>query len=119
MIDFSKFLDGDERQRQETAQAILHGFQDAGFIYLKNVPISSKTRKHVFETSAKFFKLPMIFCPKRIQESRTQILLIEFMCAFFRVLTSWRFTGLHKTWSYEGWQGLRICDGRVWCDFEQ
>ncbi len=58
MIDFSKFLKGDEAQRRETAEAVLHGFQTAGFIYLKNVPISPETRRHVFETSAKFFELP-------------------------------------------------------------
>lgn len=58
MIDFNKFLKGDETQRKETAKAILHGFQTAGFIYLKNIPITPETRKHVFETSARFFRLP-------------------------------------------------------------
>lgn len=55
MIDLSKFLHGDATQRKETAKAILSGFQNAGFIYLKNLPISPETRKHVFGTSAKFF----------------------------------------------------------------
>jgi len=59
LIDLSKFLDGDEAQRLETATAILHGFQTAGFIYLKNVPISRETRQRVFETSAKFFEQPL------------------------------------------------------------
>ncbi|KAJ9154724.1 Clavaminate synthase-like protein [Pleurostoma richardsiae] len=59
LIDFSKFLEGDEQQRRETAQAILHGFQTAGFIYLKNLPITPEKRKHVFDTSAKLFKLPL------------------------------------------------------------
>lgn len=59
MIDFSKFLAGDERQKQETAKAILHGFQTAGFIYLSNIPITEETRTHVFETSAKFFDQPL------------------------------------------------------------
>ncbi|KAM7191410.1 hypothetical protein V8F20_009337 [Naviculisporaceae sp. PSN 640] len=59
LIDFSKFLDGDETQKLETAKAILHGFQTAGFIYLSNIPIAPQTRKHVFDTSAKFFKLPI------------------------------------------------------------
>ena len=58
MIDFSKFLDGDESQKKETARAILHGFQTAGFIYLKNIPIASDVREHVFAKSADFFKLP-------------------------------------------------------------
>jgi len=58
LIDFSKFLDGDEAQRLETAKAVLRGFQTAGFVYLKKVPITAETRKHVFETSARFFELP-------------------------------------------------------------
>lgn len=58
LIDFSKFLEGDETLKLETAKAILHGFQTAGFIYLKNIPIQPDFREHVFNTSAKFFKLP-------------------------------------------------------------
>src|SRR3569833_1631373 len=56
LIDFSKFLGGSEAERRETAKAILHGFQTAGFIYLKNVSITAATRKTVFGTSAKFFE---------------------------------------------------------------
>ncbi|KAI1826224.1 thymine dioxygenase [Xylaria intraflava] len=59
LIDFSLFLNGTAEQRRETAQAILHGFQTAGFIYLKGLPITPEYRKHVFETSAKYFRLPM------------------------------------------------------------
>ncbi|KAK3332497.1 hypothetical protein B0T19DRAFT_439331 [Cercophora scortea] len=59
LIDFSKFLDGDETQKIETAKAILEGFQTAGFIYLKNIPITAETRSHVFGTSAKLFRLPL------------------------------------------------------------
>lgn len=55
LIDFSKFLSGSPSQRKETADAILRGFQTAGFIYLSNLPIVSATRKHVFDTSARFF----------------------------------------------------------------
>jgi isopenicillin N synthase-like dioxygenase len=55
LIDFSKFLHGDDAQKQEVARAILHGFQTAGFIYLSNIPISEETRSHVFGTSARFF----------------------------------------------------------------
>lgn len=55
LIDLSKFLNGDAAQRKETADAILSGFQTAGFIYLKGLPIAPSTRKHVFDTSAKFF----------------------------------------------------------------
>ncbi|KAK0621239.1 thymine dioxygenase [Bombardia bombarda] len=59
LIDFANFLEGDESQKVETAKAILDGFQTAGFIYLKNIPITSETRTHVFGTSAKLFKLPL------------------------------------------------------------
>ncbi|CAN8097156.1 unnamed protein product [Discula destructiva] len=55
LIDFSKFLNGAASQRKETADAILKGFQTAGFIYLSNLPISPETRKHVFDTSANLF----------------------------------------------------------------
>ncbi|KAI0603564.1 hypothetical protein F4775DRAFT_588083 [Biscogniauxia sp. FL1348] len=58
LIDFSAFLNGNPEQRKQTANAILHGFQTAGFIYLKGLPITSEYRKHVFETSAKYFRLP-------------------------------------------------------------
>ncbi|KAK3375492.1 hypothetical protein B0H63DRAFT_280951 [Podospora didyma] len=59
LIDFSKFENGDDGQKLETAKAILNGFQTAGFIYLKNIPITAETRAHVFGTSAKFFRLPL------------------------------------------------------------
>ncbi|OIW33306.1 thymine dioxygenase [Coniochaeta ligniaria NRRL 30616] len=59
LIDFSKFLHGDESQKQEIAKAILHGFQTAGFIYLSGLPITEETRTHVFGTSAKFFDQPL------------------------------------------------------------
>ncbi|KAK5652482.1 hypothetical protein OQA88_10384 [Cercophora sp. LCS_1] len=57
LIDFAKFQHGDEAQKLETARAILEGFQTAGFIYLKNIPITPETRTHVFGTSAKLFEL--------------------------------------------------------------
>jgi isopenicillin N synthase-like dioxygenase len=59
LINFSKFLNGDEAQRKEVAEAILHGFQTAGFIYLSDLPISEETRSHVFGTSAKYFEQPV------------------------------------------------------------
>jgi isopenicillin N synthase-like dioxygenase len=57
LIDFSKFLTGDANERQSTAEAILHGFQTAGFIYLKNHPIPAATLRQVFARSADFFAL--------------------------------------------------------------
>lgn len=58
LIDFSAFLNGNPEQRKETAKAILDGFQTAGFIYLKGLPIDAASRQHAFETSAKYFRLP-------------------------------------------------------------
>ena len=58
LIDFSKFLSGSEAERSETAKAILAGFQDAGFIYLKNHPINLDILKHIFSMSANFFDQP-------------------------------------------------------------
>lgn len=57
LIDFSKFLNGNETQRTDTAKAIVNGFQTAGFIYLSNTPIRPEVRKHVFDISAKLFTL--------------------------------------------------------------
>ncbi|KAJ2892408.1 Clavaminate synthase-like protein [Zalerion maritima] len=59
LIDFGKFLCGTADDKKETANQVLNGFQNAGFIYLKNTPITPSFRSHVFNTSAKFFKLPM------------------------------------------------------------
>ncbi|KAK3897286.1 hypothetical protein C8A05DRAFT_39165 [Staphylotrichum tortipilum] len=58
LIDFSKFLTGGPTQKLETAQAILAGFQTAGFIYLSNIPIPAATRADIFARSASFFRLP-------------------------------------------------------------
>ncbi|KAM0275102.1 hypothetical protein ACHAQH_007539 [Verticillium albo-atrum] len=58
LIDFSAFLNGDAAQRQATAREILHGFQTAGFIYLKNHPITQPTLARTFAASASFFTQP-------------------------------------------------------------
>ncbi|KAM5351424.1 hypothetical protein ACJ41O_004147 [Fusarium nematophilum] len=58
LIDFSRFLSGTPSERSETAKAILHGFQTAGFIYLKNHPVSAEELKHAFSMSARFFDQP-------------------------------------------------------------
>ncbi|KAF2733962.1 Clavaminate synthase-like protein [Polyplosphaeria fusca] len=55
LIDFSSFLSGDAASKKATAQAVLEGFQGAGFIYLKNHGISPDTVSTVFSNSAKFF----------------------------------------------------------------
>lgn len=57
LIDFSSFLStADEATKRTTAQAILDGFQKAGFIYLRNHGIRSSQIKEAFSESAKFFK---------------------------------------------------------------
>lgn len=56
LIDFSAFVSGDETTKRTTAQAILSGFQNAGFIYLKNHPIPKSAVQKTFAESAKFFK---------------------------------------------------------------
>ncbi|KAF4953720.1 hypothetical protein FSARC_12326 [Fusarium sarcochroum] len=59
LIDFSRFLSGTPSERSDTAKAILHGFQSAGFIYLKNHPVLSNDLKHAFDLSARFFDQPL------------------------------------------------------------
>ncbi|EHK99383.1 putative Sexual differentiation process protein isp7 [Glarea lozoyensis 74030] len=55
LVNFSHFLHGTPSQRLSTAQAILHGFQTAGFIYLTHTPIPPSTLQTTFKTSASFF----------------------------------------------------------------
>ncbi|KAK5167705.1 uncharacterized protein LTR77_007404 [Saxophila tyrrhenica] len=59
LIDFSSFISGDEANIRSTAQQILSGFQNAGFIYLKNHPITKPTVQTTFDLSAKFFARPL------------------------------------------------------------
>jgi len=56
LIDFGKFLHGTPHERDETARAILLGFQTAGFLYLKNYDIDLPVIDNAFATSADFFK---------------------------------------------------------------
>ncbi|USW50428.1 Putative oxoglutarate/iron-dependent dioxygenase, non-hem dioxygenase domain-containing protein [Septoria linicola] len=56
LIDFSAFLQGDALTKRSTAQAILSGFQRAGFIYLKNHGIARDKVQGAFSQSAKFFE---------------------------------------------------------------
>ncbi|KAM0436839.1 hypothetical protein ACHAPT_002552 [Fusarium lateritium] len=59
LIDFSLFLKGSPLERGETAKAILHGFQTAGFIYLKNHDIPAQSLQRAYALSARFFDQPM------------------------------------------------------------
>jgi isopenicillin N synthase-like dioxygenase len=58
LIDFAQFLSGDAAAKQATAKAVLEGFQNTGFIYLKNHGISPSTVSTVFANSASFFARP-------------------------------------------------------------
>jgi isopenicillin N synthase-like dioxygenase len=58
LVDFSLFLNGTPAQRTAAAQSILHGFQNAGFIYLTNHSIPLQTVSHTFSASASFFARP-------------------------------------------------------------
>ncbi|KAH7068051.1 hypothetical protein BKA63DRAFT_521032 [Paraphoma chrysanthemicola] len=58
LIDFGLFLSNDPDAKKATANAVLEGFQNAGFIYLKNHGISPATVSTVFSHSAKFFARP-------------------------------------------------------------
>jgi len=58
LVDFSLFLHGTPSERLSTAKSILHGFQSAGFIYLKNYSVPNPVVQNTFSTSAKFFTRP-------------------------------------------------------------
>lgn len=58
LIDFSAFLTGDAATKKSTAQAILAGFQTAGFVYLSKHGVSEDVLERTFAESAKFFKRP-------------------------------------------------------------
>ncbi|EMC97924.1 hypothetical protein BAUCODRAFT_573968 [Baudoinia panamericana UAMH 10762] len=56
LIDFASFTNGDAATRRTTAQAILSGFQTAGFIYLRNHGVPKADVETAFAESARFFK---------------------------------------------------------------
>src|SRR5438045_3407146 len=58
IVDFGSFLNGNEREKNETAKEILDGFTSSGFIYLGNTGLSKDSVSNVFSWSKKFFKLP-------------------------------------------------------------
>lgn len=59
LIDFGTYLHAtDASEKQKTARAVVAGFKDVGFIYLKNHGISDSTVSDVFSQSAAFFSLP-------------------------------------------------------------
>lgn len=58
LIDFSAFQSIDQSTKKSTAQAVLHGFRTAGFIYIKNHGIPQTAVENTFAESAKFFARP-------------------------------------------------------------
>ncbi|KAF2758835.1 Clavaminate synthase-like protein [Pseudovirgaria hyperparasitica] len=58
LIDFSHFTSGTASEKKAAADAVLKGFQQAGFIYLKNHTIPLPDVENAFNYSAKFFARP-------------------------------------------------------------
>ncbi|KAI0832597.1 Clavaminate synthase-like protein [Trametes gibbosa] len=59
LIDFGKYLNASSiAEKEQTAQDIVRGFTEVGFIYLNNHGIPQETVQQAFEQSAEFFKLP-------------------------------------------------------------
>ena len=67
LIDFSHFLHGTAEEKQACAKAIVSGFKDAGFIYLKNHGIPEEAVKDLFQ------KVPFVY-------SKAQALFQEIPC---------------------------------------
>ncbi|KAK7529179.1 hypothetical protein IWX49DRAFT_595772 [Phyllosticta citricarpa] len=58
LIDFEVFHSGDDEKRLETGRRIVNGFQEAGFVYLKNIPIPEWAVETTFKHSSQFFARP-------------------------------------------------------------
>jgi len=58
LVDFSLFLHGSPKDKRIAAEGMTSGFQNAGFVYLKNHGIPKETVSRVFSESAKFFARP-------------------------------------------------------------
>ncbi|KAH8094883.1 Clavaminate synthase-like protein [Cristinia sonorae] len=59
LIDFSKFSGAiSQAEKRRTADEIVNGFKNVGFIYLDKHGIPEATIQNVFRKSADFFKLP-------------------------------------------------------------
>jgi len=60
LIDFSKYRKATSiSEKRRTADEIVNGFKEVGFVYLSGHGISSDTVQTAFEKSANFFRLPM------------------------------------------------------------
>ncbi|KAK8189067.1 uncharacterized protein BKA78DRAFT_332304 [Phyllosticta capitalensis] len=58
LVDLEDFYLTSGEKRQEIAEQILKGFQEAGFVYLKNSPIPDWAVQSAFAHSARFFERP-------------------------------------------------------------
>ncbi|KAH9179612.1 Clavaminate synthase-like protein [Lactarius sanguifluus] len=59
LIDFSKYRHATSlSEKRKTADEVVNGFKEVGFIYLEGHGIPSSTVDGVFEKSAEFFRLP-------------------------------------------------------------
>ncbi|KAI0375814.1 Clavaminate synthase-like protein [Pilatotrama ljubarskyi] len=60
LIDFNKYRNASSTaEKEQTAQDIVRGFTDVGFIYLNNHGIPQETVQQAFQKSAEFFQLPI------------------------------------------------------------
>ncbi|PCH41193.1 Clavaminate synthase-like protein [Wolfiporia cocos MD-104 SS10] len=60
LIDFSKFSSAtSQSEKRQTADEIVNGFKEVGFIYLNKHGVPDGTVQHAFQKSAEFFRLPM------------------------------------------------------------
>ena len=58
LIDFARFTQGDDRDRQQVAQDIYAACHDVGFLYLRHSGLESHRIRQAFAASEDFFNLP-------------------------------------------------------------
>ncbi|KAI8808724.1 hypothetical protein BJ742DRAFT_258635 [Cladochytrium replicatum] len=58
VIDFGRFIAGGEEGRRAVGEQIIRGYNQVGFLYLKNHGINEELLARVFEQSKAFFALP-------------------------------------------------------------
>ncbi|KAF2177390.1 thymine dioxygenase [Zopfia rhizophila CBS 207.26] len=59
IVDFGKFLNGNEKEQESVAAQIDDAFQNVGFVYLKGHGVPKEKVEECFEWSKKFFDLPL------------------------------------------------------------
>lgn len=64
LIDFSHFRHGTAEEKRACAKAIVSGFKDAGFIYLKNHGVPEETVKDLFQKVLLLFALKLKYYNK-------------------------------------------------------